>query len=98
MSPKLSKLHRQYKSAVLPNLTYCYTVWDVRVASNETKIEKVQEQILRTVYNNETSRYKNLEETRLPTNIQRLTKGDNSTQLKVQTFTSCLIIIIIIII
>ena len=86
MSPKLSKLHRQYKSAVLPNLTYCYTVWDVRLVSNETKIEKVQEQILRTVYNNKTSRYKNLEETRLPTKIQRLTRGDEATRQDTKTY------------
>lgn len=40
-----------YKSSILPNLTYCHIVWHFCKASDARKLERVQEQALRAVYN-----------------------------------------------
>ena len=46
--------HQLYKSAILPNLTYCHTVWYFCKASDARKLERVQERALRAVYDNRT--------------------------------------------
>ena len=50
MIPREAKL-QLYKSAILPNLTYCHIVWHFCKAADARKLERVQEQALRAVYN-----------------------------------------------
>ena len=49
-----------YKAAILPNLTYCHTVWHFCKASDNRKLERVQERALRAVYNRKTAAYDEL--------------------------------------
>jgi len=49
-----------YKSAVLPNLTYCHTVWHFCKAIDTRKLERVQERALRAVFNNKMVAYEQL--------------------------------------
>jgi len=49
-----------YKAAILPNLTYCHTVWHFCKASDIRKLERVQERALRGVYNSKTADYDEL--------------------------------------
>ena len=49
MIPREAKL-QLYKSAILPNLTYCHIVWHSCKASDARKLERVQERALRVVY------------------------------------------------
>ena len=39
-----------YKTAILPHLTYCDTVWHFCKASDKQKLERVQERALRAVF------------------------------------------------
>ena len=59
MLPTQAKL-KIYKTAILPILTYCHTVWHHCKASDGRKLERVQERALRTVYCNRTSDYETL--------------------------------------
>ena len=49
-----------YRSAILPHLTYCHTVWHFCRASGSRKLERVQERALRAVYCNRTALYEKL--------------------------------------
>ena len=49
---KLQMFKQSFKSAILPNLTYCHLVWHFCEASDARKLERVQERALRVVYNN----------------------------------------------
>ena len=49
-----------YKAAILPYLTYCSTIWHFCRASDERKVERLQERALRVVFNNESVSYDEL--------------------------------------
>ena len=49
-----------YKAAILPNFTYCHTVWHFCRASDSRKLERLQERALRAVYNNKSATYEQL--------------------------------------
>ena len=55
--PREDKL-QLYKSAILPNLTYCHIVWHFCKASDARKLERIQEWALRAVYNDGNAREK----------------------------------------
>ena len=59
MIPREAKL-QLYKSAILPNLTYCHIVWHFCKASDARKLERVQERALRAVYNDRNATYEEL--------------------------------------
>ena len=48
-----TKLHL-YLTAILPNLTYCHTVWHFCKVSDRRKLERVQERALRVIFNSKT--------------------------------------------
>ena len=61
-----------FKAVILPNLTYCSTVWHFCKASDSRKLERVQERGLRAVYCNWNSTYSELlNSARLPTLLNR---------------------------
>ena len=49
-----------YKSFILPNLTYCHTVWHFSRASDCRKIERVQEKALRAIFKSKAESYEDL--------------------------------------
>lgn len=57
--PTRAKL-QLYKSAILPYLTYCHTVWHFCRQSDARKLERVQERALRAVYCDSHSTYQQL--------------------------------------
>ena len=59
MIPREAKL-QLYKSAILPNLTYCHIVWHFCKASDARKLERVQEWALHVVYNDRNATYEEL--------------------------------------
>ena len=59
MIPREAKL-QLYKSAILPNLTYCHIVWHFCKAADARKLEKIQERALRAVYNDKNATYEEL--------------------------------------
>ena len=59
MIPTKAKL-QIYKSAILPHLTYCQTVWHFCCSSDSRKVERVQERGLRAVYCNKSTTYEEL--------------------------------------
>lgn len=59
MIPREAKL-QLYKSAILPNLTYCHIVWHFCKASDARKLERVQERALRAIYNDRNATYEEL--------------------------------------
>ena len=59
MIPREAKL-QLYKSAILPNLTYCHLVLHFCKASDAKKLERVQERALRAVYNDRNATYEEL--------------------------------------
>ena len=59
MIPREAKL-QLYKSAILPNLTYCHIVWHFCKASDARKLERIQERALRAVYNDRNATYEEL--------------------------------------
>ena len=46
-----------YKSAIMPHLTYCHLVWHFCTASDNRKLERLQERALRLVYNTTAESY-----------------------------------------
>ena len=54
--PQSAKL-KNYKTAILPLLTYCHIVWHFCAASDARKLERVQEKALRAVYRSKTATY-----------------------------------------
>ena len=46
-----------YKSAIMPHLTYCRLVWHFCTASDNRKLERLQERALRLVYNTTAESY-----------------------------------------
>ena len=61
-----------YKAAILPNMTYCQTVWHFCYASNKRKLERLQERGLRAVYCDKAISYENLlKRAKLPTLYNR---------------------------
>ena len=46
-----------YLTAIIPNLTYCHTVWHFCKASDRCKLERVQERSLRIIFNSKTDTY-----------------------------------------
>ena len=46
-----------YKSAIMPHLTYCHLVWHFCTASDNRKLEHLQERPLRLVYNTTAESY-----------------------------------------
>ena len=54
--PMQAKL-QLYKSALLPNLTYCHIVWHFCYASDARKLERIQERALRVVFAYRTATY-----------------------------------------
>ena len=59
MIPREAKL-QLYKSAILPNLTYCHIVWHFCKASDARKLERVQERALHAIYNDRNATYEEL--------------------------------------
>ena len=59
MIPEKAKL-TFYKSVILANLRYCYTVWHFCKASDAHKLEKIQERAVRAIYNNKSDTYEEL--------------------------------------
>ena len=59
MIPREAKL-QLYKSAILPNLTYCHIVWHFCKASDARKLERIQERTLRAVYNDRNATHEEL--------------------------------------
>ena len=59
--PERAKL-QLYKAAIMPHLTYmyCSTVWHFIRASDQCKLERVQERALRAVYRDKNSDYEEL--------------------------------------
>jgi hypothetical protein len=49
-----------YKTSVLPQLTYCHTVWHFCKASDRCKLERVQERALRAIFNTKAHSYEEL--------------------------------------
>ena len=49
-----------YKTSVLPQLTYCHTVWHFCKASDRRKLERVQERALRAIFNTKAHSYEEL--------------------------------------
>jgi len=71
MIPTEAKL-QLYKAAILPNLTYCHTVWHFCKASDTIKLERVQERALRAVYNSKMADYDELlSKAKLPSLVNR---------------------------
>ena len=63
---------RLYKSAILPHLTYCGTVWHFCKSSDRRKLERIQERALRAVFKSKTESYSDLlKRASLPTLLQR---------------------------
>ena len=57
-----------YKSFILPQLTYCHIVWQFCRASDNRKLERIQERAVRAIYCDKNSNYKELlERAKLPT-------------------------------
>ena len=59
MIPREAKL-QLYKSAILPNLTYCHLVWHFCKTSDARKLERIQERALRAVFNDRNATYEEL--------------------------------------
>ena len=59
MIPFQAKL-QLYKSAILPNLTYCHVVWHFCSASDNRKLERVQKRALRAIFNDRSINYEAL--------------------------------------
>ena len=57
--PTSAKLHI-VKFAIIPQLTYCQTVWHFCRASDTRKLERIQERALRSVYCDNVSSYEKL--------------------------------------
>ena len=56
-----------FKSAILPHLTYCSTIWNFCKSSDRRKLERVQERALRVIFKDSSSSYDNLlDKARLP--------------------------------
>ena len=69
--PTEAKL-RIFKAFILPQVTYCHSVWHHCRSSDERKLERLQERALRAIYRDRTSTYEALlEKTRLPTLCNR---------------------------
>ena len=49
-----------YKSAILPKLTYCHIVWNFCRSSDNRKLERIQERVLRAIYNRKSGTYDEL--------------------------------------
>ena len=61
-----------YKSAILPHLTYCDTVWHFCKSSDRCKLERIQERALRAVFKSKTESSSDLlKRASLPTLLQR---------------------------
>ena len=57
-----------YKSSILPHLTYCHLVWHFCNASDQRKLERIEELALRAVYKTRSvSNQELLDRTKLPT-------------------------------
>ena len=57
-----------YKSAILPQLTYCHIVWNFCRSSDNRKLERIQERALRAIYNRKSGNYDELRKlAKLPT-------------------------------
>ena len=46
-----------YKSAILPQLTYCHIVWNFCRSSDNRKLERIQERALRVIFNRKSGTY-----------------------------------------
>ena len=57
--PERAKL-QLYKMAIMPHLIYCSTVWHFLRASDQRKLERVQERVIRAVYRDKNSDYEKL--------------------------------------
>ena len=65
--PERTKLHL-FKAVILPKLNYCSLVWLFLRASDQRKLERIQEKGLRAVFKDSVSTYENLlKKARLPT-------------------------------
>ena len=49
-----------YKSAILPQLTFCHIVWNFCCSSDNRKLEPIQERPLRAIYNRKSGTYDEL--------------------------------------
>ena len=49
-----------YKAAILPYLTYCHLTWHFCRESDRTKLERIQERMLRVTFNDKQSGYEEL--------------------------------------
>ena len=61
-----------YKTAIMPYLTCCHLAWHFCKASDTRKVERIQEQALRIVYNSHSETYMNLlDRAKLPSLLNR---------------------------
>ena len=61
-----------YKTAIMPYLTYCHLTWHFCKVSDIRKVERIQEQALRIVYNSHSETYMNLlDRAKLPSLLNR---------------------------
>ena len=49
-----------YKTAIIPYLTYCHLIWHFCRVSDTRKVDRIQEQASRIVYNSHSEMYMNL--------------------------------------
>ena len=58
--PRREGFVQLYKSAILPHLTYCDTVWHFCKSSDRRKLERIQERALKAVFKSKTESYSDL--------------------------------------
>ena len=63
-----------YRTAILPHLTYCQTVWHFCKQSERRKLERLQERTLRIIYKCRTDTYEDLRRAKLPSLQQKASR------------------------
>ena len=74
-----------YKSSVLPHLTYCHLIWHFCNASDQRKLERIQERALRAKYKTRSATYQELLDcAKLPTLYNRRLQDIATLMFKVE--------------
>ena len=74
-----------YKSSVLPHLTYCHLIWHFCNASDQRKLERIQERALRAEYKTRSATYQELLDcAKLPTLYSRRLQDIATLMFKVE--------------
>ena len=74
-----------YKSSVLPHLTYCHLIWHFCNASDQRKLERIQERALRAKYKTRSATYQELLDcAKLPTLYSRRLQDIATLMFKVE--------------